>query len=64
MPAALQFPKSKTSQIRYSVTQSLCNSLLGDVVLDSFNEVYRDEDSNLDQTYKNRICSYFYYDEF
>ena len=29
----------------YSVTQSLCNSLLGDVVLDSFNMVNGDEDS-------------------
>ena len=38
--------------IKYSVTQSLCNSLLGDVVLDSFNTVYRDEDSILDQTYQ------------
>ena len=47
----------------YSVTQSLCNSLLGDVVLDSFKTVYRDEDSTLDQTYQKQICSYFYYDE-
>ena len=29
----------------YSVTQSLCNSSLGDVVLDSFNMVYGDEGS-------------------
>ena len=42
----------------YSVTQSLCDSLLGDVVT-----VYRDEDSILDQTYQKQICSYFYYDE-
>ena len=48
----------------YSVTQSLCNSLLGDVVLDSFNKVYRYEDSILDQTYQKQICSYFYYYEF
>ena len=47
----------------YSVTQSLYNSLLGDVVLDSFNTVYRDEDSILDQTYKKQICSYFYDDK-
>ena len=43
--------------------QTLCNSLLGDVVLDSFNTVYRDEDRILDQTYQKQICSYFYYDE-
>ena len=48
----------------YSVTQSLCNSLLGDVVLVSFNTVCRDEDSILDQTYQKQICSYFNYDEF
>ena len=42
----------------YSPTQSLCNSLLGDVVLDSFNKVYRDEDSILDQTYRKQICLY------
>ena len=47
----------------YSVTQSLCNSLLEDVVLDSFNTVYRDEDIILDQTYQKQICSYFYYND-
>ena len=41
----------------YSVTQSYPNSLLGDVVLDGFNMVYRDEDSILDQTYQKQICS-------
>ena len=49
---------------RYSVTQSLSNSLLGDVVLDSFNKVNRAKDSILDQTYQMQICSDFYYDEF
>ena len=34
------------------VTQSYVNSLLGDVVLDTFNKVYKNEDSNLGQTYK------------
>ena len=48
----------------YSVTQSLSNSFLGDVVLDSFNKVYRHEDSILDQTYQTQICSDFFYDEF
>ena len=50
--------------LTYSVTQSSSNSLLGDVVLDSFNKVYRDEDSILDQTYRTQICSAFYYDDF
>ena len=44
--------------------QSLSNILLGDVVLDSFNTVYRVEDSILDQTYQKQISSYFYHDEF
>ena len=48
----------------YRVTQSQSNSLLGDVVLDSFNIVYRDEDSILDQTYYEQINSDFYYDGF
>ena len=33
------------NSLSYSVTQSLCNSLLGDVVLDSFNMVHGDEGS-------------------
>ena len=37
------------------------NSLLGDVVLDSFNMVYRDEDSILDQICEKQIFSVFYY---
>ena len=48
----------------YSVTQSLSNSLLGDVVLDSFNNASRDEDNILDQIYKNQICSDIYYDDY
>ena len=40
----------------YSITQSLCNSFLGDVVLENFNTVYRDEDRILDQTYQKQIC--------
>ena len=44
----------------YSVTQSQSNSLLGDVVLDSFNMVYRDKDSILDQIYEKQIFSIFY----
>ena len=43
----------------YSVTQSLCNSSLGDVVLDSSNMVYGDEDSIYDQTYEKQIFSAF-----
>ena len=39
------------------------NSLLGDVVLEGFNMVYRDEDSILDQIYENQIFSAFYYED-
>ena len=45
----------------YSVTQSFANSLLGYVVLDSFDKVYRDEDSILDQTYQKQAFSDFNY---
>ena len=40
--------------IIYSVTQSYTNSFLGYVVLDSFNMVYRDEDSILDKIYQSK----------
>ena len=46
--------------LKYSVTQSLCNNLYGDVVLDNFNTVYSDEDSILDQTDQKQIYSNFY----
>ena len=29
----------------------------GDVVLDSFNKAYRDENNNVDQIYEKQICS-------
>ena len=45
---------------RYSVTQSKSTSSLGYVVLDSFDKVYGDEDSILDQMYKKQIFSSFY----
>ena len=44
--------------------QSDRSSISGDVVLDSFNMVYRDEDSNLDQIYEEEIFSTLYYDDF
>ena len=49
--------------ITYSVKQSYANSFWGDVVLDSFNYVSKDEGNILDQIYKNinNICSNFYY---
>ena len=50
-PEAL-FQMAIAENQRYSVTQSLSNRLLGDVVLVSFNMVYRDEDSILDQIYE------------
>ena len=36
----------------YSVMQSDGNSFYGDVVLDSFNEIFLDEDNILDPIYK------------
>ena len=47
----------------YSVTQSYANIFWGDVVLDRFNNVSRDEDSILDQIYIKQMCSDFYYED-
>ena len=44
-----------------SVMQSVGNSFCGDVVLDSFNNACRVEDSILDQMYEKQICSDFTY---
>ena len=41
-------------KLLYSVMQSDGNSFCGDVVLDSFNKTYRDEDNILDQIYKSK----------
>ena len=43
--------------------QSYANSFWADVVLDSFNNVSRDEDNILDQIYIKQICPDFYYDD-
>ena len=40
------------------------NSFCGDVVMNSFNMAYRDEDSILDQIYKKQIFSDFHYKEY
>ena len=48
----------------YSVMQSDGNSFYEDVVLDSFNNVSRDEDNISYQIYIKEICSDFYYDDF
>ena len=48
----------------YSVMQSYANSFWGDVVLDTFNNVSRDEDNILDKIYIKQICPDFYYDDF
>ena len=48
---------------RYSVTQSFANSFWGYVVLDSFNNVSRDEDNILYQIYMKQMCSDFYYED-
>ena len=47
----------------YSVIQSDGNSFCGDVVLDSFNIVYSDEDSILDQKYEKWIFWNLYYED-
>ena len=40
------------------------NSFIGYVVLNTFNNVSRDEDNMLDQIYIQQICPDFYYDDF
>ena len=40
------------------------NSFFGDVVLDSFNMSYRDEDSILDLEYEKQIFCGLYYKDF
>ena len=44
----------------YSVTQSFANSFLGYFVLDSFNNVSRDEDNIFDQIYKVNMFGIFF----
>ena len=44
--------------------QSDGNSFCGDVVLDSFNTVYRDDDSILEQKYEKQISWDLYYKDF
>ena len=58
------YGKPRTGGNLYSVTQSYANSFCGDVVLDTFNNVSRDEDNILDQIYIKQICPDFYYDDF
>ena len=48
----------------YSVMQSDGNSFYGDVVLDGFNMSFRDEDSILEQKYKNQISWDLYYEDY
>ena len=49
---------------QYSVMQSDGNSFCGDVVMDSFNTSYRDEDSILDQKYEKQISWDLHYEDF
>ena len=44
---------------RYAI---ILNSLLGDLVSDSFKMAYRDEDYILDQIHEKKICSAFYHE--
>ena len=52
----------------YTLTTALRNHMrivfVGYVVLDTFNNVYRDEYNILDQLYIEEICLNFYYDDF
>ena len=59
-------PQTKFVHARglYSVTQSYAYSFWGDVVLDTFNNVSREEYNIWDQIYKEQICPDFYYDDF
>ena len=50
-------------RVSYSDTQSYANSFWGDVVLDSFNNVSKDEDNILDQIYTKKMCSDFYHED-
>ena len=54
--------KWNDATMRYSVTQSYQNSFWGDVVLDTFHNVSRDEDNILAQIYIKKIFSNFYYE--
>ena len=47
----------------YSGTQSYANSFLRDIVLDTFDNVSRDEDNILDQINIKQICPDLYYDQ-
>ena len=47
----------------YIVTQSYADSFRGDVVLDSFNNVSRDEYNILYQIYVKQMCSDFSYED-
>ena len=50
-PGAYSLLQGVYSRRLYSVMQSDGNSFCGNVVLDSFNKAYRNEDSILDQIY-------------
>ena len=47
----------------FRLTQSYANSFWGDVFLDTFNNVSRDEDNIWDQIYLKQTCSDFYYED-
>ena len=44
--------------------QSDGNNFCGDVVLDSFNLAYKDQDNILDKIYEKQIFSVLYYKDF
>ena len=53
-----------TIMLSYRVTQSWSNSFWGDVVLDNFENAFKDEGNILDQTYIKQINSDVYRDYF
>ena len=55
--------KHKDVFLIYSVTQSYANSFWGEVVLDTFNNIYRDGDNIWDQINIQQTCPDFYYDD-
>ena len=50
-------------KFRYSVTQSYANSFWGYVVLDSFNNVFRNDENILDQIYIKQMFPDYYYED-
>ena len=48
----------------YSVMQSVGNTICRDIVFDSFNKAYRDEDKILNQIYEKKTSYVLYHEDF